>query len=584
MFRRLAALLRHSNKKQAPRRGRLGVEILEDRAVPADASGIVTGTAFLDANGNGVFDAADANVQGISVSLVGTTSQSTAINVTAVSDLNGNFKIDNILPGTYTLSAASSPNIVGAVLLGNLSLPAGVTVTQQTSPITHAGLAPGRISLTQFMTSTTQTDLAYGTAGSGGALGNFRANNAPTVSTALATLNVASNAAVTKFDLAGKFSDPDLTDTSQVTFNFTFAGVPYSITVNLFDKTAPQTVANFFDYVNSGAFNSSIISRLVAGFALQGGAMQVDATGKILTQIDNNGNKVPNEFNKSNLEGTLAMAKVDGDLDSATSQFFFNLDDNNTGLNNLDAADKKFTVFGEADAASKIKLAQLATAVGANKKDFSATATAAANPQVDFKDVPMSGFPSGGAFPTDATLENYLLINSIVVNRRDEFLSYAVEVNVTSGPSNLVVASLDNEFLSLQYPSGGTGAATVKVTATDRYGVSVVQTFTVNVNPGPVSLSQSTVAISPSTVAAGDTATVTLTAKDANGNQLTTGGLSVGFGIGAGVGAGSFSTVTDNGDGTYTSTFTGTSVGDNTITATIGGQQVTSTLPTFTVT
>jgi hypothetical protein len=53
-----------------------------------------------------------------------------------------------------------------------------------------------------------------------------------------------------------------------------------------------------------------------------------------------------------------------------------------------------------------------------------------------------------------------------------------------SNPS-LVIATLDNEHLTLSYPSGGTGTATLTVTAFDSHGASVGQTFAVNVTPGP---------------------------------------------------------------------------------------------------
>jgi adhesin/invasin len=60
--------------------------------------------------------------------------------------------------------------------------------------------------------------------------------------------------------------------------------------------------------------------------------------------------------------------------------------------------------------------------------------------------------------------------------------------------------------------------------------------------------------------------------------------LAVKFALGSGSAGGTFGTVTDHKNGTYTVTFTGTKVGSSTITATIGGQKVTSTLPTVTVT
>jgi hypothetical protein len=100
---------------------------------------------------------------------------------------------------------------------------------------------------------------------------------------------------------------------------------------------------------------------------------------------------------------------------------------------------------------------------------------------------------------------------------------------------------------------------------------------------GAADPAQSTVTINPSSIATSGTATVTLTAKDANGTQLITGGATVTFDVGTGVGQGTFSSVTDNGDGTYTATFTGTVAGDNTIVATLNTQPVTSS-PAFTVT
>jgi sugar lactone lactonase YvrE len=101
---------------------------------------------------------------------------------------------------------------------------------------------------------------------------------------------------------------------------------------------------------------------------------------------------------------------------------------------------------------------------------------------------------------------------------------------------------------------------------------------------GPVSLSKSTIAVSPSKVAPGGASTVTLTARDANGNQELGGGLNVIFKVGGSAG-GTVGGVTDNLDGTYTATFTaGTKTGSATLTATIGGKAVTSKPPAVTVT
>jgi 6-phosphogluconolactonase (cycloisomerase 2 family) len=100
-----------------------------------------------------------------------------------------------------------------------------------------------------------------------------------------------------------------------------------------------------------------------------------------------------------------------------------------------------------------------------------------------------------------------------------------------------------------------------------------------------LSLSQSMVTVSSSTIASGSTAVVTLMVKDSSGGLITGGGFSVAFQTVGGTSSGTFSLVTDNGNGSYSSTFTGTSAGTPTqIAATINGQAVTSTLPTVTVT
>lgn len=113
------------------------------------------------------------------------------------------------------------------------------------------------------------------------------------------------------------------------------------VDIALFDGEAPRTVANFLGYVNRGAYNSSFIHRSVPGFVIQGGGYIWD-TGVMQVTA---GAPVANEFSatRSNLRGTLAMAKLGGNPDSATSQWFINLADN---VANLDNQNGGFTVFG----------------------------------------------------------------------------------------------------------------------------------------------------------------------------------------------------------------------------------------------
>lgn len=112
--------------------------------------------------------------------------------------------------------------------------------------------------------------------------------------------------------------------------------------VNLFDQATPQTVENFLGYVDTGAYQNTIIHRSVEDFIIQGGAY-VFPDQLPLTEVASNG-PILNEPVYSNVRGTIAMAKLDGDPNSASSQWFFNVEDNSTSL---DPQNGGFTVFGQ---------------------------------------------------------------------------------------------------------------------------------------------------------------------------------------------------------------------------------------------
>jgi len=110
--------------------------------------------------------------------------------------------------------------------------------------------------------------------------------------------------------------------------------------VELFDEAAPQTVANFLNYVNRNDYNGTYVHRLIKGFVMQGGGYRFQPFfGPVDVPSDP---PVVNEFNTANVRGTLAMAKIPDDPDSATNQWFVNLVDNVS----LDTDNGGFTVFG----------------------------------------------------------------------------------------------------------------------------------------------------------------------------------------------------------------------------------------------
>ncbi len=110
------------------------------------------------------------------------------------------------------------------------------------------------------------------------------------------------------------------------------------VVIELFPDEAPISVANFLGYVNRGDYDGVIIHRSVPGFVVQGGGFLTNGDGINLQP------QIQNEFGRSNLRGTVAYAREGGNVNSATSQFFFNLSDGNRFLNTVDEG---FTVFGE---------------------------------------------------------------------------------------------------------------------------------------------------------------------------------------------------------------------------------------------
>ena len=95
------------------------------------------------------------------------------------------------------------------------------------------------------------------------------------------------------------------------------------IKIKLFEEEAPITTKNFLDYIDSGFYKGTIFHRVIPGFMVQGGGFSTDFVQKPTN--DPITNEADNQL--SNRRGTLAMARTNV-VDSATSQFFINLVDN----------------------------------------------------------------------------------------------------------------------------------------------------------------------------------------------------------------------------------------------------------------
>ena len=115
------------------------------------------------------------------------------------------------------------------------------------------------------------------------------------------------------------------------------------ILIELYADKAPATVENFLKYVNEGFYANTIFHRVIKGFMIQGGGMNMKMEEKathapIKNEADNG---------LANERGTIAMARTN-DPDSATAQFFINVA-NNDFLNhkNETPSGYGYAVFGK---------------------------------------------------------------------------------------------------------------------------------------------------------------------------------------------------------------------------------------------
>jgi len=116
-----------------------------------------------------------------------------------------------------------------------------------------------------------------------------------------------------------------------------------NIEIELFDKNAPISVANFKKYVSSNFYDGVVFHRVIKNFMVQTGGFNTDGSEKdtfdpiVLEQTNITG--------LSNLKGTVSMART-MDPDSATNQFFINTVDN-LFLDYKDSKNPGYAVFGK---------------------------------------------------------------------------------------------------------------------------------------------------------------------------------------------------------------------------------------------
>lgn len=141
-----------------------------------------------------------------------------------------------------------------------------------------------------------------------------------------------------------------------------------AVDIELFDTQASLTVENFLKYVNGGDYNGTFFHRSVPGFVLQGGGyiFKPENGSLLISEGDFSGNggsgiptygtivNEPDTVNRPNVRGTISMARLGGQADSADSEWFINLADNPSLDNPPDPdgagplePEEPYTVFGQ---------------------------------------------------------------------------------------------------------------------------------------------------------------------------------------------------------------------------------------------
>ncbi|MDR3621666.1 MAG: peptidylprolyl isomerase [Paludisphaera borealis] len=270
--------------------------------------------------------------------------------------------------------------------------------------------------------------------------------------TPLPDMNVATGAAAAPVNLGSYFNDPSATPNFAI-FDTTLGTIPVLLTPG----TTPKTVANFQNYVNKGAYTNSVVHRSVPGFIWQAGGFQLSSKPDIAaTPTDA---PVQNEYGASNVRGTIAMAKLGSDPNSATSQFFFNESDANAS--NLNNQNGGFTVFGHVVGASGLAVMDAIAAVPVPSPGPMSSPLDSA---------PLQNYKTGAVVQSS----NLILIKSVTT--ADEAFS------AQSNAPGVASASLQGNNLIVTPLAAGTAKITVTGYGSD--GVAATQTFSVTVSQG----------------------------------------------------------------------------------------------------
>jgi cyclophilin family peptidyl-prolyl cis-trans isomerase len=178
------------------------------------------------------------------------------------------------------------------------------------------------------------------------------------------------------------------------------------IDIELNPTAAPNTVANFLEYVNGDDYDDTFVHRVIPNFIIQGGIFKF--SGDDINLISSRG-QIDNEYSLPNTRGTISMAKLNNQPDSATSSWFINTIDNTNTLG--PAQNEGFTVFG--DVISGMDVVDAISALDRNSSTISnpipIPAVVGGN-SFTFYDLPYLN-----DFPNPLTKDDLVIVSDIIV-------------------------------------------------------------------------------------------------------------------------------------------------------------------------
>lgn len=347
---------------------------------------------------------------------------------------------------SHSFTHGSIASVTSRTLTG---VPSGLTFTSSTGVLSGTCPAPGNYPMTYTLRLSNGANLTQTFT-----LRVRPAAGAPVVGTTIpAWTSTAGTERVTA--LAGTFTDAEAESAVRVT---TSLGAMDFI---LFNNATPATVNNFMSYVNANRYTGVAFHRSVPGFVIQAGGFKGTGTGSQFTSVVTSP-AVINEPGLSNLRGTIAMAKVGGDPNSATSQFFVNTSDSNAP--NLDTQNGGFTVFGRVAGSGMT----VVDAINALPRATYSLLLNGGSTGTSFENFPMNA-PTAPTVMDQTKVVNILSVASIPT------LSYGITGNTQP---QVASASIVNGELRLTGLRGG--QTTITVTATDLDNLSTSQQIAVN--------------------------------------------------------------------------------------------------------